>query len=92
MGAGIVSDDVVDDVSPEFLDESKTIFYKMVVVMERIAQQKYTTHQQQSGHSGLVVEKYGLFGNPWLATTPDGMVQPLWFLPTIGTSWDQDST
>ena len=46
--------------------------------MERIAQQKkYTTHQQQSGHSGLVVEKYGLFGNPWLATSPDSMVQPL---------------
>ena len=46
--------------------------------MERLAQQKeYTTHQQQSGHSGLVVEKYGLFGNPWLATSPDGMVHPL---------------
>lgn len=32
--------------------------------MERIAQQEYTTHQQQSGHSGLEVEKCGLSVSP----------------------------
>ena len=45
--------------------------------MEGIAQQEYATHQQQSGHSGLVVEKCGLFvspENPWLAASPDGVV------------------
>ena len=45
--------------------------------METTAQQEYITHQQQSGHSGLVVEKCGLFvspENPWLAASPDGMV------------------
>lgn len=36
---GIVPDDVADDVSPEFLDESKITFYKMVVIIQLEAEE-----------------------------------------------------
>lgn len=48
---GIVSDDVVDDVSPEFLDESKTIFYKMVVVIIQLEAEEPERHTRKQAES-----------------------------------------
>ena len=46
--------------------------------MEETAKQQYVTHQQQNGHPGLMTRQAGLVvsvDNPWLAASPDGMVQ-----------------
>ena len=46
-----MSDDVVDDVSPEFLDESKTIFYKMVVVIIQLEAEEPERHTRKQAES-----------------------------------------
>ena len=48
--------------------------------MEQRARDEYTTYQRENGKSGLCVTNCGLFvslQNPWLAATPDGIVQDL---------------
>ena len=45
--------------------------------MEEKTRQEYTTHQQEMGHQGLAVDSAGLsvsLENPWLAASPDGLV------------------
>ncbi len=45
--------------------------------MKDTARQEYQTYQQQHGHPGLKINDCGLFvslDNPWLAATPDGLV------------------
>ena len=45
--------------------------------MEEKTRQEYITHQQEMGHQGLAVDSAGLFvslENPWLAASPDGLV------------------
>ena len=48
------------------------------ILMEDVARTGYVTHQQQCRHPGVNVTSCGLFvslDNPWLAATPDGIVE-----------------
>ena len=59
--------------------ERITVLYTMYgTLMEDTARQEYISHQQRSGHPGLITEDSGLvisMDNPWMAASPDGRVQ-----------------
>lgn len=56
-------------------------------LMDDVARQEYVAQQRGNGHPGLKTKESGLvvsFDNPWMAASPDGLVEDPTSTQSIG--------